>query len=220
MGTWDYGLYGSDEALDARSSFLADIALPEDPHLFAACVGLLALLDPTAHQLESAHENAAIIGLPQPLREAATVAATVAASGPRLPYPAPVRDVLGVDASYGRVVDPLLELRETITLARAIRDRGVQLVDDGFKYGETSIGGIVGLLLELRELGIAISPDLVEEWLDNFDRLSAIGDISETDYIREWSKSYRAALELLATPPEKKLLGSDPTGDRRGKRVR
>jgi len=220
MGAWDYGLYGSDEALDARAQFLGTIALPDDPKLFAACVGLLALLDPTAHQLECATEHNALVGLPQQLREAATVAATVAASGPRLSYVGPVRDVLGVDASYGRVVDPLLELRETITMARAIRDRGVRIVDDGFAYGETSIGGVVGVLVELRELGIAISPDLVDEWIDSFDRLRGTGDVDDTDYIREWSRSYRNALELLATPPEKKLLGSDPTAERRGKRAR
>jgi hypothetical protein len=209
MGAWDYGLYGSDEALDARCRFLAEIELPEEPKLFAACIGLLALLDPTAHQLEGANQHGALADLPQTLREATTVAATVAASGPRLPYTEPVRDVLGVEASYGRVVDPLLELRETITMARAIRDRGVRIVDHGFAQGQTSIGGVVGVLVELRELGIAISPDLVDEWLDDFDRLSGIGEDSE--YIREWSRSYRAGLALLSLPPEKKLLGSDPT---------
>jgi hypothetical protein len=210
MGAWDYGLYGSDEALDARGRFLAQIELPEEPKLFAACIGLLALLDPTAHQLEVANGHSALADLPPTLREATTVAATVAASGPRLPYADPVRDLLGVDASYGRVVDPLLELRETITMARAIRDRGVRVVDHGFSPGRTSIGGVVGVLLELRELGIAISPDLVDEWLDTFDRIDAIGE-DDTDYMREWSRSYRGALELLAKPPVSKLLGSDPT---------
>ena len=216
MGAWDYGLYGSDEVLDARSRFLAEIALPDDPKLFAACVGLIALLDPTAHQLESAHEHTALVGLPQQLREAAAVAATVAASGPRLPYAAPVRDVLGVEASYGRVVDPLLELRETITMARAIRDRAVRIMEASVAHGESAIGGVVGVLVELRELGVAISPDVVEDWLDSFDRLSGIGD-QERD--GDWSRLYRAALVLLATPPDKKLLGSDPTDEPRGKRL-
>jgi hypothetical protein len=209
MGAWDYGLYGSDEALDARGRFIAEIELPEEPKLFAACIGLLALLDPTAHQLECASVHGALADLPQTLREAAAVAATVAASGPRLPYTEPVRDVLGVDASYGRVVDPLLELRETITMARVIRDRGVRIVDHGFSQRQTSIGGVVGVLIELRELGIAISPDLVDEWLDEFDHLADIGE--DSDYIREWSRSYRAGLKLLSLPPEKKLLGTDPT---------
>jgi hypothetical protein len=212
MGAWDTGLYGCDEALDARTEFLANVELPEEPKLFAACVGLLALLDPTAHQLEAAGAHGALARLPQGLREAAHVAANIQASGPRLPYAASVRDVLGVDASYGRVVDPLLELRETITIARAIRDRGVKIVDNGFSHGDVSIGGIVGILVELRELGIAISPDLVEEWLDSFDRVRAIGDNSDdTEYLREWARSYRGALALLATPPDKKLLGSDPS---------
>ena len=128
--------------------------------------------------------------------------------------------MLGVDASYGRVVDPLLELRETIIMARVIRDRGVRIVDEGFAYGETSIGGIVGVLVELRELGVAIKPDLVDEWIDNFDRLRGIGDVADTDYVREWSRSYRAALQLLAAPPDKKLLGSDPSTDKRGRHAR
>ncbi|HEY5943956.1 MAG TPA: hypothetical protein VIV40_00620 [Kofleriaceae bacterium] len=219
MGAWDTGLYGCDEALDARTEFLGSVELPEDPRLFAACVGLLALLDPTAHQLEMVGEHGSLAGLPQTLREATAVAATVAASGPRLPYAPQVRDVLGVDASYGRVVDPLLEMRETITIARAIRDRAVRIVDCGFAHGDTSIGGIVGLLVELRELGIAISPDLVEEWLDSFDQLRGIGDTLDSEYLREWSRSYRSALELLATEPDRKLLGSDPTTGR-SKRAR
>src|SRR6185503_4726816 len=131
MGAWDYGLYGSDEALDARATFLAELSLPDDPKLFAACVGLLALFDPSAHQLEGAHEHTAIGGLPPNLREITQVAASVGASGPRLPYTPAVRDVLGVDGSYGRVVEPLLELRETITMARVIRDRGVKIVEEG-----------------------------------------------------------------------------------------
>jgi hypothetical protein len=216
MGAWDYGLYGSDEALEARSTFIAEIGLPEDPPLFAACVGLLVLLDPGAHQLETARGHTAIAGLPQNIRDA-TIAATLAASGMRLPYSRAVRDVLGVDASYGRVVDPLLELRETITMARVIRDRAVKIVDDGFAHGQTSIGGILGVLVELRELGIAIKPDLVEEWIDSFDRLRDIGDVDDSEYIREWSRTYRNALALLASSPEKKLLGSDPSADKRAK---
>ena len=216
MGAWDYGLYGSDEALDARSKFIAEIELPDDPRLFEACVGLLALLDPFAHQLEGAHTHPTIAALPHNIRDA-TIAATLAASGLRLPYSRAVREVLGVDASYGRVVDPLLELRETITMARVIRDRAVKIVDDGFAYGQTAIGGIVGVLVELRELGIAISPDLVEEWIDSFDRLRGIGDVDDTEFIREWSRTYRASLELLASSPDKKLLGSDPSADKRAK---
>ncbi len=210
MGAWDTGLYGSDDALDARGGFLKKVSLPQDPKLFAACVGLLALLDPTAHQFDSITGHSALTELPQGLREAAMVAATVHASGPRLPYTAELVDILGIDASYGRVVDPLLELRETIMIARALRDRCVKEIDD-FSRGETAVGGLLGILLELRELGVATSPDVVDEWLEHFDRVRATGDRDETDYVREWSRSYRAALELLAEPPKQKLLGSDPT---------
>ena len=220
MGAWDTGLYGSDDALDARGELLRKVTLPEEPKLFAACVGLLALLDPTADQFESIGNHPALATLPQGLREAATVAASVHASGPRLPYTAQLGEILGIDASYGRVVDPLLELRETITIGRALRDRCVRSVDDCFAYGETAAGGLVGVLLELRELGIATSPDVVDEWLDNFDRVRAVGDRAESEYIREWSRSYRSALELLAIPPHQKLVGSDPTTTGRNKRVR
>ena len=96
------------------------------------------------------------------LREAAAFAAQVDASGPRLPYSAAAREVLGIDASYGRLVDPLLELRETIMIARAVREHCVRAIDEGFAYGETALGGPLGLLLELRELGVATSPDLVD----------------------------------------------------------
>jgi hypothetical protein len=220
MGAWDTGLYGSDDALDARAELLRKVTLPEEPRLFAACVGLLALFDPTADQFDSIAEHKALATLPQGLREAATVAASVHASGPRLPYTAQLGEILGIDASYGRVVDPLLELRETITIGRALRDRCVRSVDECFTYGQTAAGGLVGVLLELRELGIATSPDVVDEWLDTFDRVRAVGDRTETDYIREWSRSYRAALELLAIPPHQKLIGSDPTSTNRTRRVR
>jgi hypothetical protein len=220
MGAWDTGLYGSDDALDARAELLRKVTLPEEPRLFAACVGLLALLDPTAEQFDSIASHSALAALPQGLREAATVAASVHASGPRLPYTAQLGEILGIDASYGRVVDPLLELRETITIARALRERCVRGVDECFSYGATAAGGLVGVLLELREIGIATSPDIVDEWLDNFDRVRAIGDRGETDYIRDWSRSYRSALELLAIPPHQKLVGSDPTTTGRNKRVR
>jgi hypothetical protein len=220
MGAWDTGLYGSDDALDARAELLRKVTLPEEPRLFAACVGLLALLDPTADQFDAIASHSALSALPQGLREAATVAASVHASGPRLPYTAQLGDILGIDASYGRVVDPLLQLRESITIGRALRDRCVRAVDESFSYGETAAGGLVGVLLELRELGIATSPDVVDEWLDNFDRVRAIGDRDETEYIREWSRSYRMALELLAIPPHQKLIGSDPTTTGRTKRVR
>ena len=123
MGAWDTGLYGSDDALDARAELLRKVTLPEEPRLFAACVGLLALLDPTADQFDAIASHSALTALPQGLREAATVAAPVHASGPRLPYTAQLGDILGIDASYGRVVDPLLELRESITIGRALRDR-------------------------------------------------------------------------------------------------
>lgn len=210
MGAWDTGLYGSDDALDARGAFLKHVSLPGEPKLFAACVGLLALLDPTAHQFESITVHSALGELPQGLREAAMVAATVHASGPRLPYPQQVVDILGIDASYGRVVDPLLELRETIMIARALRDRCVKQIDE-FAREDTAVGGLLGILLELRELGVATSPDVIDEWLDSFDRVRATGDRDESEYVREWSRSYRSALELLAVPPAQKLLGSDPT---------
>ncbi|HEX5057987.1 MAG TPA: hypothetical protein VFV99_01450, partial [Kofleriaceae bacterium] len=210
MGAWDYGLYGNDEALNTRGVVLAKVVLPEDPRLFAGCVGLLALLEPEAHQFVDIGNHPALTALPQVLREATMVAAQVTASGPRLPYTERVRDILGIDASYGRVVDPLLALRETITIARSIRDRCTKLVDDGFAYGDTAIGGVVGVLLELRELGVATAPDLVDEWIESFDHLRDIGE-DDTDFLREWSRSYRAALKLLSTEPDKKLLGSEPT---------
>jgi len=220
MGAWDYGLYGNDDALNARGTVLAKVMLPDDPRLFAGCVGLLALLEPEAHQFVDVGNHAALSALPQGLREATTVAATVGASGPRLPYTDRVRDILGIDASYGRVVDPLLELRETITIARSIRDRCAKIVDDGFAYGNTAIGGVVGVLLELRELGVATAPDLVDEWIESFDQLLDIGDREDTEYLREWSRSYRAALSLLGTEPDKKLLGSEPTLEPRSRRTR
>lgn len=220
MGVWNTGLYGSDDALDARTGLINDIALPGEPRLFAACVGLLALLEPTARQFDSIAGHDALSALPQELREATAVAASVHASGPRLPYTAQLGDILGIDASCGRVVDPLLELREAITVARAIRDRCVRAIDDRRTGSETGVGGILGILLELRELGIATSPDVVDEWLDSFDRVGATGDRYETDFMREWTRSYRGALELLAIPPHQKLLGSDPTTTGRSKRVR
>ncbi len=221
MGAWDYGLYGSDEALEARTRLLAGIMLPSEPELFAASVGLLALLEPEARQFESIAEHAALEKLPPSLREATAVAAKVGASGPRLPYSDSTRDILGIDASYGRFVDPLLALRETIIIARAIRQQCVRTVDEGFAYGQTAIGGVLGVLLELRELGIAVSPDLVDEWQGAFDLVcqDASDDVGDADFLREWTRSYRAALTLLATPPDQKLLGSDPSV-RRNKRAR
>lgn len=221
MGAWDYGLYGSDEALEARTRLLAAIMLPSEPGLFAASVGLLALLEPEARQFETITDHDALEKLPPSLREATAVAAKVGASGPRLPYSDTTRDILGIDASYGRLVDPLLALRETIVVARAIRQQCVRTVDEGFAYGQTAIGGVIGVLLELRELGVAVSPDLVDEWHGVFDLIcqDAADHVGDSEFLREWTRSYRAALTLLATPPDQKLLGSDPT-TRRNKRTR
>lgn len=221
MSAWDFGLYGSDEALDARTRLLAAIMLPSEPELFAATVGLLALLEPEARQFATIVDHAALDKLPPALREATAVAAMVGASGPRLPYSDTTRDILGIDASYGRLVEPLLALRETIVIARAIRKQCVRTVDEGFAYGQTAIGGVLGVLLELRELGVAVSPDLVDEWHGAFDLVcrDAPGDAADTELLREWTRSYRSALALLATPPDQKLLGSDPTV-RRHKRTR
>jgi len=217
MSAWDHGLYDNEAALDARGELLSGIGIPEDPAMFAACIGLLALLDPTADQLAIVKNHRALAELPAELHEAAAVAAMIGASGPCLPYRVPLRDILGISASYGRVVEPLLELRETIPLARAIRNRCIDIVGSGFAYGETASGGILGLLLELRELGVATSPALVDEWLTEFDVICATGnDAGENpEFLRGWCASYRAALELLAQPPDQKLLGSDPTRARR-----
>lgn len=224
MGTWDTALYGSDDALDARGDLIAVIGLPEEPTLFAACVGMLALLDPTADQLLQVSAHAALAELPAPLREAAAVAALVGASGPTLPYSAQAKQVLGIDASFGRVVEPLLELRESIALARALRERCVKVIGEGFIYGETAIGGVIGLLVELRELGVACNPDVVDEWQTSFERLMRPAD-DEADrdpdpFVTQWADNVRVAFELLATPPDQKLLGSDPTRERRSKRAR
>lgn len=222
MGAWDHGLYDNDDALDARGELLSGIGIPDDPQMFAACIGLLALLDPTADQFACVKEHAALTKLPNELREAAAVAAMVGASGPSLPYRDRLRDILGIDASYGRVVEPLLELRETIAIARAIRNRCIDIVEEGFAYGEVSVGGIVGLLLELRELGVATSPDLVDEWQSAFDRICGEStDVAHDEkFLRGWCATYRGGLELLATPPEQKLLGSDPTKARRSSGLR
>ncbi len=217
MSNPDSVLYGSDDALAARGQLIADITLPVEPQMFAACVGLLTLLDPGADQLDAISTHAVMPTLPQGLREATTVAAQVGASGPRLPYSAAAREVLGIDASSGRLVDPLLELRETIMIARAIREHCVRSIDEGFAYGETAIGGPIGLLLELRELGVATSPDLVDEWLTGFERLCADVCDEPDEYLRAWTHSYRCALQLLATEPDQKLLGSDPTTARRNR---
>lgn len=220
MSNWDSCLYSSDDALDARGQLIAEITLPVEPEMFAACVGLLTLLDPGADQLDAIATHAVLPTLPQGLREAAAFAAQVDASGPRLPYSAAAREVLGIDASYGRLVDPLLELRETIMIARAVREHCVRAIDEGFAYGETALGGPLGLLLELRELGVATSPDLVDEWITGFDGLCA--DISDEpgEYLRAWTRSFRSALQLLATEPDRKLLGSDPTMARRNRPAR
>jgi hypothetical protein len=105
-------------------------------------------------------------------------------------------------------------------IARAIREQCVRTVDEGFAYGETSIGGVIGVLLELRELGVAVSPDLVDEWQLAFESAcqSATETVGDPEFMREWTESYRAGLKLLATPPDQKLLGSDPTPVRRTKR--
>src|SRR5687768_15305 len=139
MGTYPM-MYGSDEARDARASLLAALPLPNEPRLFAACVGLLALLDPTADQLPNVPKHLALTGLAAGVREATLVAATLSASGPALPYSAHAQRVLGVGGSIGRVIDPLLELREAIIVARSIRDRCCEAIDEGFVYGETAIG--------------------------------------------------------------------------------
>jgi hypothetical protein len=216
------GLYDNDDALTARAELLARVALPSDPPLFAACIGLLALLEPHATQLDRITEHPALASLPQGLREAASVAALVDASGPRLPYDMRVRDILGIDGSFGRIVEPLLELRESIMIARALREQCMRVIGEGFAYGQTAVGGPVGLLLELRELGVATQPDLVDEWLASFDRLRAgsTGDGVNATVMSEWSRAYRAALELLAEEPEHKMLGSDPSTARRSKRAR
>ena len=224
MGTWDTALYGSDDALDARGDLIAAIGLPDEPRLFAACVGMLALLDPTADQLAQVSAHPALAQLPAPLHEAAGVAALVGASGPTLPYGAQAKQVLGIDGSFGRVVEPLLELREAIALARAIRERCIKVIGEGFVYGETAIGGVIGVLVELRELGVACNPDVVDEWQKSFERLMLPAD-DEADrdpeqFITHWAANVRVAFELLATQPDQKLLGSDPTRERRSKRAR
>src|SRR5688572_3396146 len=104
MGSWDTTLYGNDEALDARGDLLADIALPEEPRSFAACIGLLAMLDPTADQFDQVPRHPMLAALPPDLRESTLLAAKVGASGPSLPYSGPTIEVLGIDASHGRVI--------------------------------------------------------------------------------------------------------------------
>jgi hypothetical protein len=223
MGAWDHGLYANDDALDARGDLLSGIGIPDDPMMFAACLGLLALLDPTADQLALVKSHAALGALPSELREAAQVTAMIGASGPCLPYRKRVREVLGIDASYGRVVEPLLELRETVPIARAIRNRCIEVVDAGFEYGDVSTGGVLGVLLELRELGVATSPDAVDTWLARFGRIDQQAEQDQSDdarFLRGWCRSYRGGLELLAMEPEQKLLGSDPSTTGRRSKLR
>lgn len=222
MTAFAVGLYDSDEAIAARSALLARVVLPSNPSMFAACVGLLTLLDPSAKQLALIAAHPALASLPQGLKEAASVAALIDASGPRMPYDVRVRDILGIDASFGRIVEPLLELRESIMIARALREQCMRVIGEGFEYGQTAVGGAVGLLLELRELGVATQPDLVDEWLAGFERLHADshGDGVNATVMSEWSRAYRAALELLGQEPEHKMLGSDPSTARRSKRAR
>lgn len=215
-------LYDEEAATDARMRLFAGIGLPSDPPLFAASIGILALLEPRARQLQTIQMHPGWSAMPNGLREAASVAAMITASGPRLPYDAHVRDILGIDGSFGRIVDPLLELREAIMIARAVREQCVRVINEGFIYGDTAIGGPVGILVELRELGIATHPDLVDDWIGDFERICADGhDVDiDVELLREWSVSYRAALELLARPPDQKLLGSDPSTARRNRRAR
>src|SRR5688572_7293866 len=68
VGSWDPTLYGGDDALDARGELFAAVPLPDEPRLFAACVGLLALLEPDAPQFETIGEHAALEKLPPSLR--------------------------------------------------------------------------------------------------------------------------------------------------------
>lgn len=212
--TFKTSLYDEEAATEARMQLIAGITLPTDPPLCAASIGLLALLEPRARQLQMLHIHPGFAAMPQGLRDAANVAAMVHASGPRLPYDKRVRDILGIDGSYGRIVEPLLELREAIMVARAIREQCIRVINDGFMYGDTAIGGPVGILVELRELGVATNPDLVDEWLATFDRICMDDVEYDEELLREWSVSYRGALELLATEPDQKLLGSDPSSRR------
>ena len=209
-------MYGSDDARDARAHLLAALPLPTDPRLFAASVGLIALFDPTADQLATVPKQLALTGLPEGVREATLVAATLNASGPGLPYSAPAQRVLGVGGSIGRVIDPLLGLREAITVARSIRDRCCEAIDEGFVYGETAVGGYIGLLVELRELGVAANPDVVDRWATAYERL--LEGETPDEFLSEWSRTLRASFKLIGTEPERKLLGRDPTYDlNRGK---
>jgi hypothetical protein len=137
------------------------------------------------------------------------LAAKVGASGPSLPYSGPTIEALGIDASHGRVIDPLLALRESITAARTIRDHCTRVIAEGFTYADPSVGGVLGILLELREVGVATHPDLVDRWVSAFDRLCEGSD--PDDFLRGWTNTFRRALQLLAVEPDRKLLGSDPT---------
>src|SRR5690606_5039136 len=53
--TFKTSLYDEEAATEARMQLIAGITLPTDPPLCAASIGLLALLEPRARQLQMLH---------------------------------------------------------------------------------------------------------------------------------------------------------------------
>jgi hypothetical protein len=190
MGTWDDGLYDNDHALDVLPELTEGVDLDKSPAHLAVGIGLRIWMAPASLQLQGGEVRAALgrhegwlAELPDEAREALLAIATdpKTACGRRASRTQEDRAVLGT-YNEGPRIDALFRVPGADAVIREVADKCMAHLDELIVHEDADLyegaGDLapLGVLLEMRAVGVRVPRAKVKAWQAAFRRMDEATD--------------------------------------------
>jgi hypothetical protein len=211
MGTWGDGLYDNDHSLDVLGDLFKTLELEKSPAHLAVSLGVRLWMEPSGIGVRAEKYREIIRRreswlryLPAPAAEALReIAANPKAASEREGSRSDeVRQVVG---SYndGPRIDALLQVPGADAILQPLADRCMEKLDRVFKgkmdlYELAGEIAPLGVLLELRAVGIRVPPAKVETWRKGFSK-SDQATKEERGFWDDYVERVKPGFDLLLT---------------------
>lgn len=206
MGTWGEGLYDNDAALDLLADLVGSVDPEESPTHLSVGLGLRLWMLPV-HVDTGADEIRRILDrkrewlvkLPAPARaELMALAVDPKAMSQRPGSRIPEHRAIIGGYENGPRVDALLEVAGATELLGELAERLAQHLDEGLDgqrnlYEVSDALAALGVLLELRTIGVRCAPDRIARWKEAY----TASDRATGEERSFWDAYSRRVLEAL-----------------------
>jgi hypothetical protein len=171
MGTWHDALYDDDHALDLLPELTSDIDLDESPAHLAVGIGLRLWMAPESIELCADELRAALArheGWVADLPERTRAALNEIAADPK--------------SAAGKRVDALFRVPGATAVIQDVADKCIAHLDEATRNEDADLYEIagdlapLGVLLEMRAVGVRVPRPKVKAWAAAFKRMDAATD--------------------------------------------